>query len=177
MRNRGSQPARCRRRAPRAELVEKLRRLIERHPTFGYPRLWAMLRREGLKVNRKAVYRALRTKNWMVHQRRVTPRLRVRASASRTPHSDVRWAMGVTHINAGIDGWAHLAVVIDCYDREVIGQELALRGSAREAERAVEAACLRRFGMLRSRGPKPVVRSDNGLIFQSRRFRAACRDY
>ena len=23
----------------------------------------------------------------------------------------------------------------------------------------------------------PIVRSDNGLIFQSRRFRAACRDY
>jgi putative transposase len=26
-------------------------------------------------------------------------------------------------------------------------------------------------------GSTPVVRSDNGLIFQSRRFRAACRDY
>jgi transposase InsO family protein len=27
------------------------------------------------------------------------------------------------------------------------------------------------------KGPTPVIRSDNGLIFQSRRFRAACRDY
>ena len=26
-------------------------------------------------------------------------------------------------------------------------------------------------------GQTPVVRSDNGLILQSRRFRAACRDY
>src|SRR5262245_49741347 len=26
-------------------------------------------------------------------------------------------------------------------------------------------------------GPTPVLRSDNALIFQSRRFRAACRDY
>ena len=85
--------------------------------------------------------------------------------------------MDVTHIAVGADGWAHLAVVIDCHDREVIGYELALRGRAREAERALEEACLRRFGTLRPRGPKPVVRSDNGLIFQSRRFRAACRDY
>lgn len=75
----------------------------------------------------------------------------------------------------GRDGWAHVAAVIDCHDREVIGDELALRSRAKEAERAVEAACLERFGTLRPVGA-PVLRSDNGLIFQSRRFRRACRD-
>ena len=34
-----------------------------------------------------------------------------------------------------------------------------------------------RFGTLRPEGDTPVVSSDNGLIFQSRRFRAALRDY
>ncbi|MBI4001698.1 MAG: hypothetical protein HY348_07930 [Nitrospira defluvii] len=29
--------------------------------------------------------------------------------------------MDVTHIPCGQDGWAHLAAVIDCHDREVIG--------------------------------------------------------
>jgi putative transposase len=67
--------------------------------------------------------------------------------------------------------------VIDCHDREVNGFEFALRGRAKEAERALEEACLARFGTLRPPGSTPVVRSDNGLIFQSRRFRAACRDY
>jgi transposase InsO family protein len=52
-----------------------------------------------------------------------------------------------------------------------------LRGRAKEAERALEEACLARFGTLRPEGSTPVIRSDNGLIFQSRRFRAACRDY
>ncbi|MCA9499458.1 MAG: transposase family protein, partial [Nitrospira sp.] len=52
-----------------------------------------------------------------------------------------------------------------------------LRGRAKEAERALEAACLARFGTLRPEGTPPVLRSDNGLIFQSRRFRQACRDY
>jgi putative transposase len=51
------------------------------------------------------------------------------------------------------------------------------RASRKEAERAIEEACLARFGTLRPTGGTPVVRSDNGLIFQSRRFRAACRDY
>jgi putative transposase len=69
-----------------------------------------------------------------------------------------------------------LAAVIDCHDREVIGYEFAVRSRAKEAARAVEAACLQRFGTLRPSGT-PVLRSDHGLIFQSRRFRQACRDY
>jgi putative transposase len=39
--------------------------------------------------------------------------------------------------------------VIDCHDREVNGFEFALRGRAKEAERALEEACLARFGTLR----------------------------
>lgn len=101
----------------------------------------------------------------------------MRGARSVASASDERWAVDVTHIPAGRDGWAHLTAVIDCHDREIVGWELALRGRAREAERALEEACLRRFGTLRSEGAKPVLRSDNGLIFQSKRFRAACRDY
>ena len=47
------------------------------------------------------------------------------------------------------DGWAHLAAVLDCHDGECIAYEFALRGRAQEAERAVEVACLERFGALR----------------------------
>ena len=52
-----------------------------------------------------------------------------------------------------------------------------MRGRAKEAKRALEAACLTRFGTLRPQGQTPVLRSDNGLIFQSRRFRRACGAY
>ena len=66
--------------------------------------------------------------------------------------------------------------MIDCHDREVMAYEFALRSRAKEVERAVEAACLQRFGTLRP-ADTSVLRNDNGLIFQSRRFRQACRDY
>lgn len=155
----------------------RLRQWIQQHPTFGYRRLWVLLRfQDGFVVNRKAVYRVLKQQGWFIHQRVATPRPRVRGWISRASRSNERWAMDVTHIPCGQDGWAHLAAVIDCHDREVIGYEFALRSRAKEAERAVEAACLRRFGTLRPMGA-PVLRSDNGLIFQSRRFRQACRDY
>jgi transposase InsO family protein len=52
-----------------------------------------------------------------------------------------------------------------------------LRGRTKEAERAIEEACIKRFGTLRPSGTAPVIRSDNGLIFRSQRFRSACRDY
>lgn len=159
-------------------LVRRLQRLILKHPTYGYRRLWALLRQvEGQHVNRKKVYRILRLKGWLVHQRRLTPRPRVHGWKSRAKRSNERWAMDVTHIPCGRDGWAHLAAIIDCHDREIVGWELALRGRAKEAERALEQACLRRFGTLRPQGKTPTLRSDNGLIFQSRRFRSACRFY
>jgi len=159
-------------------LLARIARLIEQHPTFGYRRIWALLHfREKLPINRKTVYSVLRRQQWFVHQRRTTPRPRVKRWRSQTEQSDHRWAMDVTHIPCGGDGWAHLAAVIDCHDREVVGWEFALRGRAKEAERALEEACIARFGTLRPQGSTPVIRSDNGLIFQSRRFRRACRDY
>jgi putative transposase len=157
--------------------VEQLRQLIQQYPTFGYRHLWALLRGQTERsVNKKAVYRVLKQKRWLVHQRSYTPRPRVRGWVSRASQSNERWAMDVTHIPCGQDGWAHLAAVIDCHDREIVGDEFAIRSRAKEAERAIEAACLQRFGTLRPVGA-PVLRSDNGLIFQSRRFRQACRDY
>jgi putative transposase len=86
-------------------------------------------------------------------------------------------SLDLTHIYCGRDGWAHRAAVIDCHDREIGGYEFVLRGRAKEAERTVEQACWQRVGTLRPLGQTPVLRSDDGLIFQSRRFHEACRFY
>ena len=137
-----------------------------------------MLRRDGVLVNKKAVYRVLKLKGWFVSNRQSTPRPRVKGMKSRADKSNERWAMDVTHIPCGVDGWGHLAAIIDCHDRQIVGFEFALRGRAKEAERALESACLERFGTLRLKSLQtPVIRSDNGLIFQSRRFRRACSFY
>lgn len=162
-----------------ATLVEHVRRATLEFPTYGYRRLWAIVRhRDGLPVNLKAVYRVVRRKRWQVHERRVTPRPRVQQSISRAGRSNERWATDITHIHCGVHGWAHLVAVIDCHDREIVGYELAMQGGAHEAERALEPACINRFGILREVGAKrPVVRSDNGLVFQSRSYRRACRFY
>src|SRR5262245_52970547 len=96
----------------------------------------------GSRSDRKAVYRVLAVKGWFVHQRWTTPRPRVQGKRSRAARSNERWAMDMTHVDCGADGWAHLAVVIDCHDREIVGHEFARRGRAKEAERALEEACI-----------------------------------
>lgn len=160
------------------ELEVRIHALAEQYPTWGYRRIWAWLRhREGVPLNRKKVYRILKEQGWFVHQRSSSPRPRIQAKRSQAEASNRRWAVDVTHIPCGRDGWAHLVAVIDCHDRELIGYEFALRGRAKEAERALEEACIRRYGCLRPPGEAPTVRSDNGLIFQSRRFRRALKDY
>ncbi|RLB03885.1 MAG: IS3 family transposase, partial [Deltaproteobacteria bacterium] len=125
--------------------------------------------------NLKKVYWIMKLKGWMVYQRKVTPRPRVKGKRSIANRSNQRWAIDMTHVYCGKDGWAHLVAVIDCHDRELIGWEFALRCRLREADRALEVACIRRFGTLKMGKEGPVIRSNNGLVFLSKRFRAACR--
>jgi putative transposase len=159
-------------------LVARIKELIEQHPTDGYRRIWARLRFGDMRmINHKKVRRLMRQHGWMVCQRPSAPKPRVRRKKSVATRANERWALDATQIDCGVDGWGHLVAVIDCYDREIIGWEFALRGRANEAERALEMACLARCGTLRPCGAVPTIRSDNGLIFQSRRFREACRFY
>ncbi len=161
-----------------ADLVARITQLIAQHPTYGYRRIWARGRfGDGRIINRTQVRRLLREQGWMVRQRPPAPKPRVCRKKSVATRRNARGALDATHIDCGADGWGHLIAVIDCYDREIVGWEFALRGRADEAERALEMACLARFGTLRPRGDVPIIRSDNGLIFQSRRFREACRFY
>lgn len=160
------------------ELRLRIKELIEQYPAYGYRRIWARLRfGDGRVINRKRVYRLMQAQRWMVCQRPTTPKPRVQRKQSVAQCANERWAVDATHVDCGADGWGHLVAVIDCYDREIVGWEFALRGRANEAERALEMACLHRFGTLRPRGDVPILRSDNGLIFQSRRFREAGRFY
>ena len=48
-------------------LVQKIKALIERFPTYGYRRIWVWLRYKlGVTVSKKKVYRLMKLKGWMV---------------------------------------------------------------------------------------------------------------
>jgi len=70
-----------------------------------------------------------------------------------------------------------LAVVIDCATREVLGWRLASKGDVATAEAVLEEAPIFRFGCLGRVPGKLVLRSDNGLVFTSKRYTTTAKAY
>jgi putative transposase len=123
------------------------------------------------------VQRLFQIQGWQVKKRPVGRRPRVEALPSKAQAPNQRWATDLCRVWAGRDGWASLAVVIDCHTRELLGWHLSRTGRATTASAALEQALIARFGTL-GRVPVPfLLRSDNGLVFTSRHYTALVRSY
>jgi putative transposase len=59
---------------------------------------------------------------------------------------------------------------MDCYTRELLGWCLSRTGNAQAPEAALEEALIHRYGLLGKARDELAIRSDNGLVFTSRRF-------
>ncbi|WP_353661657.1 IS3 family transposase [Hydrogenimonas sp. SS33] len=154
------------------ERVQKVKEKMETFPTYGYRRL-ALL----LGMNKKAVQRILQIKGWQVRKRSKGHRPRAKAMPSRSQRPDQRWAIDMTRVYSGKDGWSTLAAVIDTCTREIVGWRLSSSGKAKTVEAALQEGLIYRFGRLK-RLEKPIIlRSDNGLVFSSKSFAKTIKDY
>ena len=70
-----------------------------------------------------------------------------------------------------------LALVIDCHTRELLGWHLSRSGKATTAASALEHALIARFGTLGRVPQEFLLRSDNGLVFTSRKYTALVKSY
>ena len=152
--------------------VKPIKAMIEENPSFGY-RTVAYL----LGFNRNTVQRIFQIKGWQVRKRPIGARPRVQASPSRAEAPNERWSTDLARVWAGSDGWTTLALVMDCHTRELLGWRLSRSGKASTAASALEEALIARFGTL-GRVDRPfLLRSDNGLVFTSRKYTALVRSY
>ncbi len=152
--------------------VEPIKALIEEEPSFGY-RTVAHL----LGFNKNTVQRIFQLKGWQVRKRAIghRPRIKVLPSVAKAP--DQRWATDLCRVWGGRDGWLTLALVIDCYTRELLGWQLSRSGKATTAGAALEQALIARNGSLGKVKSPFLLRSDNGLVFNSLTFRQLVRSY
>jgi putative transposase len=149
-----------------------IKQMIEENPSFGY-RTVAHL----LGFNKNTVQRIFQLMRWQVRTRPVGFRPRVGALPSVASMPNERWATDLCRVWTGRDGWATLALVMDCHSRELLGWHLSRSGRSKTAESALEQALIVRFGTL-GRVPRPfLLRSDNGLVFTSRSYTALVRSY
>lgn len=155
-----------------AALLERIRAVTEGHPFWGYRRVWAWLRyREGLRVNKKRVYRLMREAGLTVKRERhaVTRTLRAKPKAT---HPRQYWGIDMTKFLIPALGWVSLVIVLDWYTKKIVGWELALRSRRQEWEAALAQAVQAEFpNGVRGAGLKLV--SDNGSQPTATGFMAA----
>ena len=114
---------------------------------------------------------------WQVRKRAIGIRPRIQAVPSVATAPNERWSTDLARVWTGKDGWASLALVIDCHTRELLGWHLSRSGKATTASAALEHALIARFGTLGRVDREFLLRSDNGLVFTSRHFTALVRSY
>ena len=154
------------------ELRETVRELCleERYQTYGYRRIWALLRRRGWDVNRKTVHRIMREEGLTrpkIWHRPYRPKRVEKMAPSR---SDESWQIDMTSLQLVDLTPLFLVMVTDCFTREIVGWTLDRRCRALEWISAVRQALDRRGWTQKEDLAGLVLRSDNGAQPCSKRF-------
>jgi transposase InsO family protein len=159
-------------RGAEAALARRIADLAGAHPRYGYRRIWALLRREGWAVNKKAVRRLWRSAGLRVagppavpRPRRVHGQDRNACHLRRSHGNDDVWAWDFIFDRTSDGRGLKWLSLVDEYTRECLALE-ARRGMTAEEIRVVLAGVAARRA-----GPPQRVRSDNGPEFAAEAVR------
>jgi putative transposase len=136
-------------------LRERLRRLARQHPRYGYRRAWAMLRREGERVNVKRVERLWRA------ERLGRPRRKVERPVPMPSHDgapNVVWACDFVYDRCANGQVLRCLTLDDEGTRECLCMTVEASQPAERVIAALEA-------VMAARGVPRVLRTDNGPEF------------
>ena len=168
-----------------ATLVEEIRRVhAESDGTYGSRRVHAELRREGHEVNHKRIERLMRVERiqgaYVPPKRRrnadcalgvdgvkVWPDLVKRDFQPTAPNQ--LWCSDLKQIPTG-EGVLHLASVLDCFSRRIVGWAMGPVADAPLVARALEMAVSQRRP-----GEGIIHHADRGCQYTAVTFGAACR--
>jgi len=142
-----------------AAIVTRLKELAMKHPRFGHRRLHAMLKRQGLAVNRKRVHRLCKLHGLRVPVKR---RRRRRGEKQVNPlvadHPNHVWTYDFVYDVDESGRKLRFLTVEDEFTREAV----AIEASTRLPSRKVIEVLARIIG---ERGAPGFIRSDNGPEF------------
>ena len=160
------------------ELAELITQIFKDHCSrYGSPRVWEELKSLGLRISRKRVERLMRKQKLWARRRRnyvkttdSSHRLVVADNIlNRNFHAinpGEKWVSDITYLRT-IFGWLYLTVVIDLWDRKVIGWSMGKELMTEYVCRALEMA-------VKNRTPREglIFHSDRGVQYCSEDFRA-----
>ena len=161
-----------------AELEEHIVAIHEEsRKTYGAPRIYQRLRRDGIRTGKKRVARLMARrglagrlrrrfkKTTIAYERAVSMPDLVKRSFAAGQVLDGTWVGDITYLRTW-EGWAYLASVIDLGSRRVVGFAVADHMRTSLVEEAMTMAVL-------SRKPAPglIFHSDRGSQYTSSAFR------
>lgn len=153
---------------------EQVRDLADqpRHRTFGYRRIWAMLRRQHVQINKKTVRRIMKDLGLARPKFSYKPKRPRRVEKMRPARPNQGWQIDMTSFPLSDFTPLFLVTVLDCCTRELVGWTLERRCRAGEWTAAVRMALESRGLMDKTtcRELGLVLRSDNGSQPCSKKF-------
>jgi transposase InsO family protein len=126
------------------QIEQDIIRTASERPTYGYRRIWAMLRNNGTKVNRNAVRRVVRDRNLSLPYAKHRGRTKSR-NLFRPTGLDPLWETDITYIPTQ-QGMTYLIAIKHCFTKEWVGYQYSRSCLSRDAIRAVEDAVVKAFG-------------------------------
>lgn len=156
-----------------AELVERIRSIVDERQTYGYRRVTAMLNRDekAARVNHKRVYRVMKAEGLLLARYASKP-VRPHDGKVVTLASNLRWCSDGFVIRCWNGERVHVAFALDCCDREAIAWVAASHDlEGRDIRDLMALSIDARF--VSTRTPRPVEwLSDNGPIYTAHETRA-----
>jgi putative transposase len=149
------------RRPDDADVRERLRELANERRRFGYRRLALMLKRDGLRMNLKKVYRLYKEERLTVRKRGGRKRaLGTRAPMTIPQSANQRWS--IDFVQDALDDGRRFRIlnVVDDFTRECLASVLDTSLSGVRVVRELDRLCLRR-------GQPAMIVSDNGTELTS----------
>lgn len=166
---------------PEAELVAAIKLIIADMPTYGYRRVWAVLRRnaeaEGRRApNHKRVYRVMKA-NDLLLERHAGGNERCHDGRISVDQSNLRWCSDGFEIGCDNGDKVRVAFALDCCDREAMGHVATTEGIKSEDVRDLMVTAVEhRFGLV-NRLPKTIEwLTDNGSCYIAGDTRSFARE-
>lgn len=164
---------------PDDELLADIKVVIGEMPSYGYARVWAILRRKAQAEgrawpNRKRVYRVMRLHGLLLQRHAGGREARRHDGKIAVNRSNLRWCSDGFEIACDNQEKVRVAFALDCCDREAMGHVATTEGIKSEDVRDLMVSALgHRFGQI-DRLPTAIEwLTDNGSCYtaiETRRF-------
>lgn len=130
--------------ASAADVLAAIRRVIEAEPAYGVRKVWAVLRRQGLRVGRKRVWALMRAHGLVLAQTREPGE--PRRGHVVAPEPNRRIATDMTTAFTKLDGVVAIVPTVDCGCRSLLALEVTKRQDAQAVLASVSEALRGTFG-------------------------------